>query len=424
MNNSVTGEGGPIDVAIVGAGPAGLAAATELRRQGVPRVVVFDREAQAGGIPRHCAHLPFGMREFTRVLTGPKYAAKLVKTALEVSVELLSSVNVVEVRPGGSLYITSDEGPEEITARRVIIATGVRESSRSARLISGMRPAGIVNTGALQSMVYLKKQKPFQRPVIIGTELVSFSAIHTCRHANISPVAMIGEAGQVTARWPVEYYARLRGVPLYLGYRLTRIIGDKMVSAVEIEDQSGARRVVECDGVILSGHFTPEAPLARNGHLSVDPATNGPLVDQFGRCSDPTYFATGNLLRPVETAGWSWNEGRQAGRWVADDLKGKLPAIKGTKRFVTTSPLIRYILPQQINLPYDPASGMRYLQLRFSRRTRGELVALSANKVVYRKTMSVRPERRVLVPIDQLMVEGEDACVELIFEENGRQREM
>ncbi|MFZ1431180.1 MAG: FAD-dependent oxidoreductase, partial [Geminicoccaceae bacterium] len=57
------------DVAIIGSGPAGLAAAIALRRRGIERVVVLEREAEAGGVPRHCGHPPFGMREFGRVLT-------------------------------------------------------------------------------------------------------------------------------------------------------------------------------------------------------------------------------------------------------------------------------------------------------------------------------------------------------------------
>ena len=52
-------------VAIVGAGPSGLSAAIELRRLGVRHVTLFEREQQAGGIPRHTDHLGFGIRTCT-----------------------------------------------------------------------------------------------------------------------------------------------------------------------------------------------------------------------------------------------------------------------------------------------------------------------------------------------------------------------
>jgi len=190
MSDAVNSATVHYDVIVIGGGPAGLSAATELKRLGVPRVAVFEREPVAGGIPRHCGHSPFGMREFTRVLSGPEYAKRMVKVALDAGVEVLTSTSVVEAMPGGRLIITSNKGLEEKTARRVVIATGVRETPRAPRMISGTRPLGVVNTGALQSMIYLKNQKPFERPVIVGTELVSFSAIQTCRHAKIRPVAM------------------------------------------------------------------------------------------------------------------------------------------------------------------------------------------------------------------------------------------
>jgi len=62
------------DVLVVGAGPAGLAAAVELRRLGAGSVLVADRDEEAGGIPRHSAHTGFGARDLRRVLTGPGYA--------------------------------------------------------------------------------------------------------------------------------------------------------------------------------------------------------------------------------------------------------------------------------------------------------------------------------------------------------------
>ncbi len=403
-----------IDVAIIGGGPAGLAAAVELKRRGITRVVVIERERQAGGIPRHCGHPPFGMREFLRVYTGPQYARKLVKTALAAGVEIRTSTTVVEARPGGTLLLSSNNGMEELEAWRVIYATGVRETPRSARLVSGVRTKGVINTGALQTMVYLEKYRPFKRPVIIGSELVSFSAIQTCRHLGIKPAAMIEQRARATARWPFSMFAPIAMVPFHRNTRLVRIDGQREVEAVIVEDKSGQQRSIECDGVLFTGQFTPEASLARCGHLTIDPATGGPLVDQYGRCSDPAYFAAGNVLRPVETAGWSWNEGRRAGRLVADDLAGKLPVYNNVVEIVTRAPEIKYVMPQVVVLPFAPA-GMENIQLRVTGSVKGELVAMKGDRVLWRKSVSSHPERRILVPIKPLVAEGSGGRIELKF---------
>jgi flavin-dependent dehydrogenase len=81
-NNTVLPES--CSVAIVGGGTAGLALAAELRRQGIDNVVVLEREKDAGGIPRHCGHYPFGILEYGKLLKGPDYARKNVETAVKL----------------------------------------------------------------------------------------------------------------------------------------------------------------------------------------------------------------------------------------------------------------------------------------------------------------------------------------------------
>ncbi len=415
-----------IDVLIIGGGPSGLSAAIELKKQGVEQVVVLEREQQAGGIPRHCGHPPFGFREFSRVYTGPQYAKKLVEEAYLSGVIIELSTTVVEVLKDGQLLISHDSGIELMSAKRVIYATGVRETPRSARLISGKRPVGVINTGALQSYVYLKKRRPFKYPAIIGSELVSFSAIQTCRHAGIQPVVMIEESSKPLARWPASLFARFARVPLYLNTRLVSIQGDKRVENIVIEDISGAQRSIDCDGVLLTGQFTPESTLGRSGHLVIDNKTGGPVVNQFGQCSDPAYFATGNLLRPVETAGWSWKEGRQIANCVVQDLNKKLP-VKSNQNSVqlySDSPNIKLFMPQILTLPHSKI-GMKHIQLRFSHRAKGKLQvidsridnAIDGERVIYEKQLSVYPERRVLISISDVLANANSKLLELRFEE-------
>src|SRR5690606_6163083 len=82
------------DVLIVGAGPAGLAAAIELRKRGAGRVLVVDREKQPGGIPRHCHHTGFGLRDLHRVLTGPADAARYVREAEKLGVDIETETSI------------------------------------------------------------------------------------------------------------------------------------------------------------------------------------------------------------------------------------------------------------------------------------------------------------------------------------------
>ncbi len=407
-----------VEVAVVGGGPAGLAAATRLKQRGVASLTVPEREPQAGGIPRHCGHYPFGLREFHRLLRGPDYARRLVDRAEAAGVDIYPQTTVTAIAPGPKLSLSTPQGRAELTAKKVLLATGVRETSRAARFIGGQRPLGVISTGALQSMVYLAGKRPFARPVILGSELVSFSAILTCRHAGIRPVAMIEPGARITARSFVQVLPRLFGIPLHLDTQLLAIHGKGRVEGVTLRGPGGAERELDCDGVIVTGAFTPEATLCRLGHLELDATDNGgsggPRVDQFGRCSDPDFFAAGNLLRPVETAGWSWQEGVAAGDVLADSLAGRLPAAERYLEVVVDHPAIKLALPQRIALPFSDGA-LTHLQLRVTQATGGRLELRDGDTVVWSKTLSLLPERRVLLPLHDAVakVRGETLSLSL-----------
>jgi len=396
-----------IDVAIVGAGPAGLSAALELRRRGVPQVVVLERDGEAGGVPRHCGHPPFGWREYGRILSGPSYAARLRADAAGLDIRLRATVTALG--EGGRLELAAPEGRKVLRARRVILATGARETPRSARLVGGARPLGVMTTGALQAMVYLRNRAPFERPLIVGTELVSFSAILTCRKAGMRPTAMVEETDHIVAPWPCALYPRLLGIPVHTGTTVHAIDGRERIEAAVLRDMQGRETRVACDGVLFTGRFVPEASLLRASHLAVDPATGGPVVDQMGRCSDPAYFAAGNLLRPIETAGWSFREGHLIAATVAEDLAA--PAAPRPAREISIShrPPVRLVMPQRIALPAD-GSGLADLQLRVERPVSGDLRIMSDGVPIWRRRVSAMPERRLLVPLNGFLEHiGSDA---------------
>jgi len=388
------------DVAIVGGGPAGIAAALALRGRGVGRVTILEREADAGGVPRHCGHPPFGMREFGRVLTGPAYARRLAEAARQAGVEIRTGLSVTALRPGARLDATTAAGLVEIAAGRVILATGARESSRAARLISGDRPVGVITTGTLQHEVHIEKMLPFRCPVIVGTELVSLSAVATCRKVGIRPVAVIEAADRPTARRPLDLFPRLLGIPMHYRTTIAEIRGRGRVEAVAIRLADGSMRELACDGVLLTGRFTPEAALVRPSHLVLDDGSGGPAIDQFGRCSDPAYFAAGNLLRPIETAGWSYREGARIGTMVADDLAGLLPPCEASTTIMRGAN-VKLAVPQRL-VASGHTGSLASLQIRVEAATTGPLVARAGSQVLWRRPGRLLPERRILIPLSTL----------------------
>lgn len=307
------------DVLVIGAGPAGLSAATELRKLGAGKVVLVEREGIAGGIPRHCAHSPFGMREFGRILSGTTYTARLTEraTAAGVDIRLRHSVTALT---DTSADVASPDGLATITARCIVIATGIRETSRAGRLISGTRPLGILTTGALQDWVHLRHLAPFRRPVIIGSELVTMSAILTCRSGGIRPVALVEDEPLPRVGYPTALFPRLMGIPVHYRSTIDDILGTGRVEAVRLLHADGTTTLLDCDGVLFTGRFTPESSLARMSGVTIS-SNGGPVVNSNGETSISGVYAAGNVLRAVHTAGQCWSEGRAVARAIVRSLE-------------------------------------------------------------------------------------------------------
>ena len=404
------------DVAVVGGGPAGLGAATRLKGLGVGHVAVLEREVAAGGVPRHCGHPPFGLREFRRILKGPDYAARLREAAEAAGVDIRPRTTVTAVERGPVLRVSTPDGLARVMPGRVLLATGVRETPRSARLVSGTRPMGVLTTGALQSMVYLKSRTPFARPVIVGTELVSFSALLTCRHAGIRPVAMVEARSRPTAWRAATLLPRMRGVRVLMDTELTRIEGADRVSGVMLRHVSGREERLTCDGIVFSGRFVSESTLARMGHIEVDPASGGPVIDQFGRCSDPSYFSAGNILHPADSAGRCWQEGVETAEQIARSLEGGLPVADSATTIRPHAPIIRYVVPQRLVPDGRPVAEVPVL-VRFSGEARGTLLLRDGETGILSQSARALPERQVTLRVPQRMIRPDGGILDLGFRE-------
>lgn len=306
------------DVVIIGAGPSGLGVAQSLEKNNISNYVVLEREDHAGGIPFHCNHPTFGWLSKGYGLTGPNFINNLLKDIPSNKIRL--NTTVLKIHKNGELDIHSVNGISKIKGKRIVICTGTRERSRAARLISGLRPIGIFTTSALQQFVYINKDMPFKKPIIIGSEHVGFSALWTLRNAGIKPIAMIEPKDRIQTFWPLDYFGMLMGTKLKLNTSLVKINGLSRVESVTIK-QNGNERDLPCDSVIFCGDFVAENTIVRESHIKFKNPDVGPLVYKDYKTSDPYVYACGNLIHPADMGDRCYKEGKRLGQIVSKDLK-------------------------------------------------------------------------------------------------------
>lgn len=377
------------DVIIIGAGPAGLGVARTLQEAGVKDVLLIERESQPGGIPKHCRHPTFGLQTFWRPMKGHTWAKKLLEY---VQYPIRTATTVTALLPDGQVEVSSDGGMEILRAHKIVLATGVRETPRHPRLVSGVRPQGVLTAGALQQFVYLRGLKPGDHPVIVGTELVSFSAIWTLRSAGVRAVAMVEEGPRPTAWRLCLLFAKLLNVPVYLNSHVSRIVGSERVEGIDVSSK-GAQKTLACDSVIFTGKFTGEYTLVRKSHLASDAGTGRPLFDQHGACSDANYYAVGNMTHPADMGDQCYQEGMRIGTTIGHSLQSKRDA--STFVAVQHDDLIRISAPSVVRL--DVADRKATFNIRVQRPVNGDVVVRDGDKELYRRRYRCMPERRILL---------------------------
>jgi len=320
------------EVLIIGAGPAGLAAAIELKKLGVSKVLVTERDGVAGGMPRFCHHTGFGVMDLHRLYTGPGYAQAYVNQALARQVEIRTQSTVIDWADVTTCVTTSPAGLAEIQADAILLATGCRERPRAARLVPGTRPMGIFTTGALQDFVHHLSSRVGKKAVIVGAEPVSLSALLTLAKARCRVVALLTTYAQhqftgIYQPAKIALADLLYRAPVETNCSVQQILGQDRVEGIQVKNtRNGQVRTIPCDVVVFTGDWIPDHELARRNGVAIDASTLGPAVDTRLQTSVPTIFAAGNLLHGVETSAVAAEEGIWAAKSIHDYLTGSLVA--------------------------------------------------------------------------------------------------
>lgn len=358
-----------VDLAVIGGGPAGLAAALAARAKGVENILIIERDKELGGILQQCIHNGFGLHYFGEELTGPEYAEKFIRQVESENILYKTNTTVLDIRPDRTITaVSSREGLMKIRAAAIILAMGCRERTRGALNIPGYRPAGIYTAGAAQRFVNMEGYLPGKRVVILGSGDIGLIMARrlTLEGAEVKMVCELMPYSGGLTRNIVQCLEDFN-IPLRLSHTVVDIHGKDRLEGVTIaavdenrQPIKGSEEFVECDTLLLSVGLIPENELSKEAGVNLDPITSGPIVDESMSTSVEGIFACGNVVHVHDLVDYVTRESETAGNNAAKFIKenktvhGNKAAPESYEKAKETFQTIpgkgvRYIVPHQVN---------------------------------------------------------------------------
>jgi NADPH-dependent 2,4-dienoyl-CoA reductase/sulfur reductase-like enzyme len=351
------------DVLVLGAGAAGLAAASKAKELGTKNVVLLDEKEELGGVLPQCIHPGFGLHYFEEDLTGPEFAIKLYERAKNLGVEISNLVYAMELLAHGKERIVRAGGPRgliEFRSKTVIFATGARERHSCEIGIVGYRPIGVYTAGQAQTMMDLYGVMPGREAVIVGSGDVGLILARrlALQGAIIKAVIEIlpypGGLARNIQQCLVDFE-----IPLYLGHKARKIHGKKRVDGVTVakvdenlREIPGTEFEIKCDMIIVSAGLIPRVELLERAGASMDPSTRSVIVNELFQTSISGVFAAGNALIINDLVDSAAVQGEMAARNAVDFAQNRSvssvnwkPVIKGRN--------IRLVVPQLVSCERD-----------------------------------------------------------------------
>ncbi len=355
------------DVAIIGAGPAGLSAAVAAKKEGAERVLLIERDESVGGILQQCIHPGFGLTYFKEELTGPEYAGRFEDEAEKLGAEVLLNSMVLEVVPEENVVycVNSRYGMTRVRAGSIVLAMGCREKTRAGIQIPGTRPAGVYTAGAAQRLINRQNAMVGREMVILGSGDIGMIMARrmSLEGAHVKAVVEIMDFLAGLTRNKVQCLDDF-DIPLKLSHTVTRIVGNERVEGVYVAAVDENKKpileteeFISCDTLLLSVGLLPENELTRQAGIEMNPVTNGPSVNQYMQTSAPGVFACGNVVHVNDLVDNVTTESMQAGAcaaryaalWKDRPDHTEKPA-EGRSVKAVPGANVRYLCPQSICL--------------------------------------------------------------------------
>ena len=386
------------DVAIIGGGPAGLACALSIKKQGIDSILILERDNKLGGILNQCIHNGFGLHTFKEELTGPEYAYRYIKQVEEANIEYKLDSMVIDVTKDKQItYVSKNDGLNIINAKAIVLAMGCRERSRGALNIPGFRPAGVYSAGAAQRLMNIDGLMVGKEVVILGSGDIGLIMARrmSLEGARVKCVAEVMPYSGGLKRNIVQCLNDF-DIPLLLSHTVVDIKGKERVESVVITKVDENRKPIKgteveykCDTLLLSVGLLPENELSKLADVELSTITNGPIVYDNLETSVDGIFACGNVLHVHDLVDYVSNEADNAGKGVAKYLKQGNLRKESIK--IETKNGVRYSIPSYIDIEHMDDSLL--VRFRVANVYKDKYVTITKNGEVLRKT-----KKKVLAP--------------------------
>lgn len=420
------------DVLVLGAGPAGLAAALSVHEYGVS-VLIVEREARAGGILKQCIHDGFGLVRFKEKLAGPEYARRFIDKVKEEKIKIEYETFVSKLSYEDGLFtmicVNKEKGVFILQSKALISATGCRERSDRQVFIHGERPSGVFTAGLAQYFVNIQGYLPGRKCVILGSGDIGLIMARRLKLEGMEVEGVYEIKSEPSGlsrniRQCLEDFS----IPLHLSTTVTELHGDKRLSGVTVAsvDEKGkvienTKRLIECDTLILSVGLIPENDLLLPLSLEMDANTKGPKVDETMQTSLQGLFVCGNALHVNDLVDYVSASGEVAGKSAALFVKAQnTPAKNASSQisdsqkydFLQKKSLLKVIqssaflsvVPQYVHTESEIPVVM-YFRVRSTILSGAEVKISSGEKVLYKKSYAtLRPPEMERIELDREML--------------------
>ena len=395
------------DIVVIGAGPAGLAAAGQALESGAASVLLIERNPEPGGILNQCIHDGFGIERFSAALTGPEYIERFLPVLSKPGVTLKTSAMALRITPERIIQYADQSGLHTIQAGAIILATGCRERTRGAIAVPGTRPAGVYTAGVIQRLTNIENVRVGSRAVILGSGDIGLIMARRLTLEGMEIACVLEKLPYCSGlSRNVRQCLTDYDIPLHLSTTVVDIIGDTHLEAIVAAevDETGAilpetKRTILCDTLILSVGLIPENELAKACGIAMDPVTGGALVDGRLMTSVPGVFSCGNGLHVHDIVDMVSEEAESAAKsavaFVHGDLAGdcQIP--------VSVESGIRYALPRSI-----VRNTKTHLALRVKNPGRMQTVLVRQDDAVLAKKSSRRLSPAEMIRLSLPSVSG------------------